>query len=294
MAGFFGIGDFTKDGPGVKKDVPQKRGVFLFIELFFRKFFKMSRLNVLYAIAALPTFIVAFIVSGVVTQNIISLSMGANPQFAQNAELLDLVLRFFVSLIMMIFWGMGPVTAGFTYILRNYAREEHAWLWSDFGQHTKQNFKQAIVVWLVDQLVFILLCTAYVFYNTQASLLFFVKYIIIWIAILYTIMHFYIYPIMVTFKMKLKDIYRNALLLSVAKLPVNIFILFILLLINVGIPYAIMTYAANSSLVFWAVFLVLEFVILISLSGFITTFGAYQSIKKHMISEEEGSKTEEI
>lgn len=288
MAGFFGIGDFTKEGPGVRKDAPKKRGVFLFLELFFRKFWKMCKLNVLYAIAALPTFVVTFILSGVFTQNLISMAMAGNPEFAQGAELLDLILRFFVSLIVMVLWGMGPVTAGFTYVLRNYSREEHSWLWSDFWQHTKANFKQAIVVWLVDQVVLVLLIVAYLFYSSQTSALFYIRYVIIWIAILYTTMHFYIYTMMVTFKMSLKDLYRNALLFSVAKLPLNLFVLAVVLLINAGIPYfGIMGFGGRTPILFWIIFLLLEFVVLISFSGFAINFSAYQGIKAHMLPEEE-------
>ena len=50
MAGFFGIGDFTKEGKGVDKDAPKKRGIFAFFELFFRKFWPVS-----YTHLTLPT-----------------------------------------------------------------------------------------------------------------------------------------------------------------------------------------------------------------------------------------------
>ena len=32
MAGFFGFLDFTKEGPGVRKDAPQKKAFFVFFE----------------------------------------------------------------------------------------------------------------------------------------------------------------------------------------------------------------------------------------------------------------------
>lgn len=294
MAGFFGIGDFTKEGKGIDKNAPQKRGFFAFFELFFRKLWKMCKLNILYSLAALPTFIITFIVCGFITQNIISSNMHTSADFAQSAEILDVILRFFVSLVFMIFWGMGPVTAGFTYVLRNYSREEHAWLWSDFWQHAKENFKQSIVVWIVDLVMAILLYTAFSFYSSQTSAFFYIRYVILWVAIFYTMMHFYIYQIMVTFKMSLKEIYKNALLFSMAKLPLNLFVLIVLLLINVGVPYyGIMGFGGQTPILYWVIFFGLELVILISLSGFITNFSAYQGIKAHMLPDEENIESED-
>ncbi len=294
MAGFFGIGDFTKEGKGVDKDAPKKRGPFAFLELFFRKFWKLSRLNMLYAFTALPTFIITFVLCGFVTQNIIGMNIQTNPDVAQNAELLDLILRFFVSLVFMVLWGMGPVTAGFTYVLRNYSREEHAWLWSDFWQHTKANFKQALVVWLIDLVMLLLLYTAHTFYSSQKTAVFYIRYVILWIGVFYTMMHFYIYPIMVTFKMPLRQIYKNALLFSMAKLPLNIVVLVLLLLINVGVPYfGIMGFSGGTPPLYWFVYFVLEFFIFISLSGFIVNFSAYQGIKKYMLPPEEAENEEE-
>ena len=40
MAGFFGIGDFTKEGPGIEKDAPEKKKIVVFFETFFRNFWK--------------------------------------------------------------------------------------------------------------------------------------------------------------------------------------------------------------------------------------------------------------
>ena len=35
------FGDYTKAGPGVEKNAPQKKPFFRFIELYFRKFWKL-------------------------------------------------------------------------------------------------------------------------------------------------------------------------------------------------------------------------------------------------------------
>ena len=301
MAGFFGIGDFTKEGKGVEKDAPKKRGIFAFFELFFRKFGRLCKLNLLYVVACIPTFAAVFFLAGIISSNIINanaqmmaqaLGLAApdmsNADFANNLALLDLVIRFAASLMFMVAWGMGPVTAGYTYILRNYSREEHAWLWSDFWQYTKENFKQAAIVWLIDAAAFVVLALAFMFYSNASGGMHYLKYVITCFILVYTMMHFYIYPIMVTFKLSIKDIYRNSFLFALGKLPINLLVLLILVLIHIGIPYyGIMGFGGGTAPIYWIVFFALELLIFISMSGFMVNFSVYPSLKKYMITNTE-------
>ena len=55
MAGFFGFGNYAKEGKGVSKNEPKKRSLFAFFELFFRKFWRLIKLNLLYLLACIPT-----------------------------------------------------------------------------------------------------------------------------------------------------------------------------------------------------------------------------------------------
>lgn len=48
MAGIFGFFDYTKPGKGVEKDEPKKPRFLLFWELYFRKFWKLIQLNLLF------------------------------------------------------------------------------------------------------------------------------------------------------------------------------------------------------------------------------------------------------
>ncbi len=50
MAGFFGFLDFTKEGPGIKKDAPKKKAPFWFAELYFRNFGRFITINSIYSI----------------------------------------------------------------------------------------------------------------------------------------------------------------------------------------------------------------------------------------------------
>lgn len=282
MAGFLGFGNYMKEGKGVDKDAPQKRGMFAFFELFLRKFWKLIRLNMLYLVSNIPTFIVLFFASGFVSSIFLNEYKPIMEKFSELFPLVDLGIRIYVSLLFTVFWGTGPVTCGYTYILRNYSREEHAWLLSDFWQHTKDNFKQSIVVFLIDAFVFVALVIAYYFYSKQSGMLYAFKYVILIISFIYTMAHFYLYPLMVTFKLSLRDIYKNSFIFAFAYLPKNILITILVAFVHIVLP-ALSVYAGSWFMVYLFVFLVLEVCILISLGGFIVNFSVYPSIKKDML-----------
>ena len=54
MAGFFGLFDYNKPGPGVDKNSPKKKGFVIFFEIYFRKFWKLIIANLLYVLVSLP------------------------------------------------------------------------------------------------------------------------------------------------------------------------------------------------------------------------------------------------
>ena len=226
MAGFFGFFDYTKPGPGVPKDAPPKNKFLLFFELYFRKFWKLVTLNIIYFLTCIP----------IVT--------------------------------------IGPATAGFTYVLRNFAREDHAWVVSDYFEHAFKNFKQAFIISIIDVLALYIGWFSYNFYSNSIEihhLLVYAKYFILVMGFIYLIMHFYIYQMMVTFKLTIKQIFKNAFIFAVAKLPQNILVLIL---------------AAIASIIFYYYVLIgvlLTPVIVLSTVGFIINFYAYHVIKKHML-----------
>jgi len=56
MAGFFGLFNYEKEGPGVYKDAPKKKTFIVFFETFFRNFWKFMTVNLVYALLCLPIF----------------------------------------------------------------------------------------------------------------------------------------------------------------------------------------------------------------------------------------------
>lgn len=53
MSGFFGMFNYGKAGPGIDKDGPQKKTIFIFFETFFRNFWKFIPINFIYNVIGL-------------------------------------------------------------------------------------------------------------------------------------------------------------------------------------------------------------------------------------------------
>lgn len=54
MAGFFGLFNYEKEGPGISKNAPKKKAFIVFFETFFRNFWKFITINLVYIIMSLP------------------------------------------------------------------------------------------------------------------------------------------------------------------------------------------------------------------------------------------------
>ena len=271
---------FTKPGPGVEKDAPQKHRIWQFFEIFWNQMSKLSLLNMLYFIAMLPLVfglylcfkfdVEAPLFIALRTENAIDL-----------VGLLMIVVGIFVSY---------PATVGFTFVLRNIQRREHAWIWHDFIKHTRLNYKKGVANGAISLLVYYLCFNAHALYSTQqifpstiANAL--LSVIILFLIILYTWMQFYVNTMIVTFDLKLSQIYKNAAIFAVAKIPLNLFVSIVCIALAVGIlliPIPLVAFF-------------LAFLILYSLFGFITVFSVYPTIDKHMMPhDEEGEEDEGI
>ena len=116
----------------------------------------------------------------------------------------------------------GPFNAGVTYVLRNWARDQHSFVLSDFWDAVKGNWKQALPVSLISGLMPFLTFTASQFYGSIAETApFFMAFtgLVVVVAALWSMATMLIYPMMVTYELKLSDLIRNSLLLTVGKLP---------------------------------------------------------------------------
>jgi uncharacterized membrane protein YesL len=265
MAGFFGFFDYTKPGPGVPKDLPPKPRIVVFFEVLQRKFWNIVRLNLMHTVFNIPALI--FMVVG--------MQFFFPVMLLGDAEV-DLYLRLIIGLCFVCFpiLCFGPAQAGSTYILRNYSREEHAFIWGDYKEHAFKNMKESLLICVIDFAVFLLLSIAVNFYsqmmaeNTWAV----VALGIIFLAfLLFAMIHIYIYPMLVTFKITVKQLYKNALIFSTIRFLPNLGILLLCAVIIIA------TFLVP------VIGVILFVLITNSLIGLILNFYAYPTLKKYMI-----------
>lgn len=134
----------------------------------------------------------------------------------------------------------GPSSAGAAYIMRNWARDQHAFLLSDFKDAFKGNWKQALLTSVITALIPILAYTAVVFYGDMAvsnKVLLIPLIVVLSATLMWALMLPLIYPMMIGYELKFSGIIRNAFLMAAARLPQMFFARLITF-----IPIAILIY----------------------------------------------------
>jgi len=169
---------------------------------------------------------------------------------------------------------IGPAIAGMTYVLRNFATESPVFLFSDFWDAFKNNFKQSFVYGLLCLLVISLIIGAGTFYWQNASenaWMYIPLGLILFMSLMFVLSNFYIFPMIVTLDLPLKALIKNGIILSILCLKSNLITLLFLALIL---------------LLFW-IFDIFSFVIYIfigfSFIGFLIVHNSYRGIKKFAI-----------
>lgn len=271
--------NYSKPGPGVDKDAPQKRGIFRYFEILFRKFWKLLQANMLCFACSIPFLIIAYIFAPVSDSYISGLFAGTGIEADSEAlATIHLMLRCFFTMMLYVFWGSGPASAAYAYITRCFTREQHAWILSDFKDKLFENFKQSIVVTVIDVILLLLVPYGIYFYyttyrETGSQLWLIATCLMCTLLLIYTFMHFYIYQFMVTFSSRLTQLYRNALIFSLAQLPINIFLAAVAIIINV-----VMFNFLNPVFA-----LLIDFVIGASLMRFPIEYSASRAIDKKLL-----------
>lgn len=236
MAGFFGLFNYEKEGPGISKNAPKKKTFIVFFETFFRNFWKFITINLVY--------------------DLISVLVLTN----------------------------GLASAGLTNVTRNIARDKHSFGLSDFFDTLKKNWKQALPAGIINTLVYAMLFFDIYFFcfSSKGIMASLGVGICVCILFIFTVMNYYIWTLMITFKFTLKQIYKNSFKFVFINMKLNLLCFFSLLLV----------YAVNIGLIFLfqsAFFIVLTLEIFLyillypSFRFLLVQFCTFPSIKKYII-----------
>ena len=239
-----GKGDFRKE------DMPENRWE-LFWDTLRTRLSALCRLNMMYMVVWLPAMIVLLMTfmnsisslstvmaaqDGTLKQSVEESAGQENAltytdeQIAQLAQInpADMLQSSLFTMLLILIPCIaitGPATAGVCYVVRNWARDEHAFIWSDFKDAMKENWKQGLAVSGITSVIPVLVYIGWRFYGQMAqkqALMILPQMLMLMIAIIWAICITYFYPLMVTYQLKLKDVLRNGLLLGVARLPMSV------------------------------------------------------------------------
>lgn len=301
MAGIFGFFDYTKEGPGVYPDDPPKGPIVTFFAILGRKFWKIVQINLMYILFSLPALLVAVVLAtfalnwlfpGLTVESLAAmieetgsvLNEGVTYEAFAASQLVLVYVIFGLLLTGLALVVAGPVHAGFTYVLRNYAREEHAFIWMDFKEHFGKNLKQSLLASIINLVVTAVLFFNLSFYlNTTLNLGLFRPLLIVLLLLIFVFHCFcqmYLYPMMVTFELSLKQLYKNCLLFSFLRLPINFALLIVSLILLLGIPF--LMFFIGSGLSFLLVFIYYLF-LAFGINLLMTNFFVYRGLDKYMI-----------
>ncbi len=225
-----------------------------FFEVLKIKMWDLVKLNLLFLIFVAPALIWAGI-----NFNLINTALSST-----QAEVMDLgvfmesgafqyLTVFFMGLIpCLLIMGVG--LPSLNYITKTYAKESHVWLMEDFLEKIKENWKQSLLYMLLLGSIVLIMYYGIATYAINADAIPMAKvlrgisYFMLGLILLSTT---FVYPLMVTFELKLKNLIKNSVLLAIAKLPQTLLILlisavipFLLLLLSMAWNYGILVFGA--------------------------------------------------
>ena len=197
------------------EDMPRNKYEVFFTSLGVR-FGDLIKLNLLFIVATLPLLLWTIV-------SLMALNAGAAEvtQEKMTEYIMSTALTYLFGLIPCLVLA-GPPMAGLTFVVRNWAKDEHAWLWSDFKEHTIKNWKQSAAVNLILGLVILLAFYTLQFYAiaiAQTSWLWVMQLIFVVLLGMFILSYMYIFPMLVTYKLKVTQLIRNSLMLSLGRLP---------------------------------------------------------------------------
>lgn len=213
--GLFG-GNYERAGVGIAKNTPKKKGFFRYMEIFIQKFWKLIELNLLYFVCFLPLI-------AALTFYILGLNETVSPTTG-------IVLAAVFALAFVVI--LGPATAAHMKILKNFTMEKPTFLLHDFFHTFRTEFKHACVVGVLDCLLICCIASAFYVYpqlieQTGSKIYYIFFAITLSIGLIVLLMNFYIFLMMISTNLSLKNVLKNSLALSVVSLKTNLITLLI-------------------------------------------------------------------
>lgn len=297
--------DITRDGKGLSKNSNEKIGGFKRFFISYKdNFGKIMSANIFMVIGNFPLIFLIATLSGStkvqglmpsfdVFQNLAGYFANSTPSahsmalFAQEG-LHTIIYRptvttyIFYAIAALTLFTFGIVNVGTAYILRNIAKGEPVFIWSDFWYAAQRNWKQALPFGIVDAGINVLLIwniyTMFISSNGNyfSNTMFWCNIVLF---VLYFVMRYYIYIQMVTFKLTVFKILKNSMIFALLGFKRNL-VAFLGILVGLLVEFICIFGAGGILLPFG---IALPFLILFSSFAYMKVYAAYYKIKDVMI-----------
>ncbi|MBE6583180.1 MAG: DUF624 domain-containing protein [Ruminococcaceae bacterium] len=216
------------------------------------------------------------ITAGEVNNPVSAALMGVHGVQTQVSMMTPLTKVFFALTLLVVF-TFGIVNACIAYVMRNIVKGDSTTLISDIKYCVKRNWKQALLLGIIDIVMIAVIAYDVMFFflsgsGIVASFLFGMMLIV---AMLYVMMRNYMYILLVTFDLPIRKILKNSFIFALLGFKRNI-VAFLGGLAVWVLDYLIMT-------VMFPIGLVLPVIFLVSLTTFMGIYAAYPKIKEVMI-----------
>ena len=203
----------------------EKSSFLKYFEILKSKFFKIILLNAIF-----------FTVLSILLVLIMAISAGVSSIFGEISDLWTILT--FIPLVL-----LGPVVAAITKLMRDFVREEPGFFLDDLKKAFKENFKQSIIISLIQYVItWVVLIAARFYYSLIDNGAFYVigLGVTIFVALAVLVSGYYVYMMTVTLKLKIREIIKNSLIFTMLCFARNIVLTFVLaiwLLVNAAFVY---------------------------------------------------------
>ena len=271
--GFFN--NYTKPGKGVSKEDVQKSGIGLYFDILLRRFWKFISINVLYILTSIPAIIISFFIANYF---LLRIPFPENLVASEEFAITFLLLHILFTVVILQATGSGPASVAQTFVVRKYVKDTHAWIWSDFVNSFKQNFRHGAVVYIINVVAFFMITFGYLFYRYNdimpGTISFVFSTLTLLLGLVFCIMQKYVYVLVSGFQLKIKHVYKNAFILAIVGLKWNLFSAVVIGSMLYGMAYL---YTSMTGVAF-AVILCFYF----TLVNFTQTFITNNVVKKYL------------
>ena len=259
---------YSTPGKGVSKGGREKNAFFKFFEIYFSKFWQITKVNLWFNIVFIPVIVM----------------VGALFTFMYGKNL-HWMYKCFVIFSPTIL--LGPVMTGITKVTRDFAREVPGFPKEDFKSTTFKYFWTSLLFSLATYLLLWIIVVAVVMYASNKSNGWFYGigyYVSIFVAAVFLFANYYIHIMLVTLDLKKKDLVKNAVIFAFLCLPRNL-ILTLLFFFLTGIPVGLffIGFTTGTEGICFPILVIYMLFVYAGTMSFCGSFLTFPSLKKFII-----------